>query len=220
MRITNTTFQFLSDLEKNNNRDWFEANKDRFTIASENFIQFTDALIHRISEFDPSIAQLSAKDCVFRLHRDTRFSKDKSPYKINFGAHLIRGGKGSGFAGYYFYCQPGASYIGGGIHQPEPAQLQLLRNSIRSNGKEFSGIVDDKAFTEQLQLNGEKLVKVPKGFDNNDPMGEYLKYKELVALHHLTDKEVLSEAFMNQCMNVFKRLSPFIRFINAALSEG
>src|ERR1051326_8450451 len=109
MTIKKETLRFLKDLGKNNDRDWFNKNKDKFVAANENFTGFVQGVISEVSKFDRSVAGLDAKKCVFRIYRDTRFSKDKSPYKTHFGATLMGKGKGCGIAGYYFHLQPGNS---------------------------------------------------------------------------------------------------------------
>src|ERR1044071_3490762 len=109
--IQRETLQFLKDLKSHNDRDWFNAHKDEFVSANENFIEFVRDLIGEVSRFDKSVAGLEAKNCVFRIYRDTRFSKDKSPYKTHFGATLLGKGKGCGIAGYYIHIEPGASML-------------------------------------------------------------------------------------------------------------
>src|SRR5262249_28721402 len=114
--IKKETVQFLKNLKSHNDRDWFTANKEKFISANENFIQFVDGLIGEVSRFDKSVAGLEAKDCVFRIYRDIRFSKDKSPYKTHFAATLLGKGEACGVAGYYFHLEPGNSFLAGGVH--------------------------------------------------------------------------------------------------------
>jgi uncharacterized protein (TIGR02453 family) len=218
--IKKETVQFLIDLKKNNDRDWFEANKEKFVSANQNFIEFTGALIPEVSKFDKSVGALNAKDCVFRIYRDTRFAKDKSPYKTNFGVHLMPGGKQSGKAGYYFHFQPGSSWLGGGLHLPEPKVLKAVREEISYNAKQFLKIINDKNFKSLFTIEGEKLAKVPQGFDKEDPMGEYLKYKELIIKHTVDDKTILSSDFTTYCAKVFKAITPFNTFVNNATTEA
>jgi uncharacterized protein (TIGR02453 family) len=212
--IAKETFSFLKDLKKNNDREWFNKNKDKYIAANENFIQFTSELIKETSKFDKSVIGLDAKDCVFRIYRDTRFAKDKSPYKNNFGMHIMPGGKGCAVAGYYFHFEPGSSFLGGGVHMTEPANLKAIRQEISYNGKEFLKIINDKTFKQLLTLKGEKLTKVPQGFDKEDPMAEYLKYKELMIHHAIPDKEITGPDFAGYCAKVFKAMVPFNVFVN------
>jgi uncharacterized protein (TIGR02453 family) len=216
--IKNDTLQFLSELKENNDRDWFNTNKDRFVDANENFIQFIQSVINEVSSFDKVVQGLDAKNCVFRIYRDTHFSKDKSPYKTNFGAALLLGTeKGRGIAGYYLHLQPGHSFLAGGVHTTEPANLKAIREEISHNGEEFLKIINDKNFKDSFEIKGEKLAKVPQGFENDDPMGEYLKYKELMIHHAVDDKTILSGNFTTYCVNILKAMVPFNSFLNASL---
>jgi uncharacterized protein (TIGR02453 family) len=212
--IKKETIQFLKDLKKNNNRDWFTANKDRFVAANDNFIDFIQALILEISKFDKSVIGLDAKKCVFRIYRDTRFSKDKSPYKSQFGAVLMGKGEGCEVAGYYLHLEPGGSFLAGGVHMTEPANFKAIREEISGNGKAFLKIINDKTFKEYFTIEGERLQKVPQGFDKEDPMGEYLKYKALMLQHKVNDKEITSDGYVKYCAARFKAMVPFNNFVN------
>lgn len=212
--IKKETIQFLKDLKSHNDREWFGKNKDKFISANENFIQFVQGVIDEMAKFDKSVAGIEAKSSVFRIYRDTRFSKDKSPYKTHFGATLMGKGKGCGVAGYYLHLEPGNSFLAGGVHMTEPADLKAIREEISDNGKEFMKIIGDKKFKENFKIEGEKLVKVPQGFDKEDPMGDYLKYKELMIHHSVGAKEITSEKFSSYCTKIFKMMIPFNSFIN------
>lgn len=216
--IKKETVQFLKELKAHNDRDWFNANKDRYLAANENFHQFVQGLITEAGKFDKSVAGLAAKDCTFRIYRDTRFAKDKSPYKTFMGAHLMGKGKGCGLAGYYFHFQPGKSFLAGGIHMSEPGQLKAIRQEISYRGKDFLKIINDKTFKQYFTLEGEKLQKMPQGFDKEDPMGDYLKYKELMIHHPVADKEILSGDFTSYAAKVFKAMVPFNTFVNEPVS--
>jgi uncharacterized protein (TIGR02453 family) len=212
--IKKETFQFLKNLKANNDRDWFNTNKDKFISANENFIAFVQELIGEVSKFDKTVSGLDAKNCVFRIYRDTRFSKDKSPYKTHFGATLMGKGKGCGIAGYYLHLEQGNTFLAGGVHMTEPADLKAIREEISENGKTFLKIINDKNFKDNFVIEGEKLVKVPTGFDKEDPMGDYLKYKELMIHHAVADKETISGDFIKYCTKVFKAMVPFNSFLN------
>jgi uncharacterized protein (TIGR02453 family) len=212
--IKKETLQFLKNLRANNDREWFNINKDKFISASENFIEFVNELIAEVSKFDRTVSGLDAKNCVFRIYRDTRFSKDKSPYKTYFGATLMGKGKGCGVAGYYLHLEPGNTFLAGGVHMTEPSKLKAIREEISENGKAFLKIINDKKFKDNFVIEGEKLVKVPQGFDKEDPMGEYLKYKELMIHHAVADREAVSEGFMKYCARIFAAMVPFNAFVN------
>ena len=215
MNITKETFQFLKEVKKNNNREWFNTNKDKYLAANDNFIAFTQTLINEVAKFDKSIAGLDAKSTVFRIYRDTRFSKDKTPYKTFFAAALMGKEKGNGVAGYYFHMEPGNSMLVGGVHATEPKALKEIRHEISANGKEFLKIINDKYFKDKFKIMGEKSVKVPQGFDKEDTMAEYLKYKELMICHSIDDKQILADDSISYCTKVYKAIQPFNAFVNA-----
>ena len=214
--IEKETLQFLRALKKNNERAWFNKNKDRFVAANENFTRFVQTLIDETAKFDKSAAGLVSKDAVFRIYRDIRFSKDKSPYKTHFGAVLT--GKGNGFlAGYYLHLEPGNAFLAGGVHMTEPENMKAIRARISAEGKKFLKIIGDKNFKKMFTIEGEKLGRVPQGFDKEDPMAEYLKYKNLTVIHSLDDKKILSDDFASYCAKIFKVMVPFNRFLNEAV---
>ena len=166
--LTKDTIDFLKKLDKNNDRDWFNANKASYVRANDNVIALTGDLIGRIAKFDPAVAGLDPKSCVFRIYRDTRFSKDKSPYKTNMGAFIAPGGRKGMAPGYYFHVQPGMFFAAAGKHMPDAGELLKMRNYIAANPKGFRKIVEGKKFRERFgELHGDRLVKPPKGFAPN-----------------------------------------------------
>ncbi len=218
--IKKETLQFLKDLKSHNNRDWFNANKDKFVRANENFTEFVQGLIGEVSKFDKSVSGLDAKECVFRIYRDVRFSKDKSPYKTHLAATLMGRGRMCGVAGYYLHLEPGNAFLAGGVHMTDPENLKAIREEISSNGKVFLRIIADKEFKSTFEIVGEKLVKVPQGFDKEDPMGDYLKFKELMIHHSVNDKEILSDGFTSYCVKIIRRMVPFNSFLNKPMVKS
>ncbi len=216
--ISKATFQFLTDLKANNQREWFTANKKRYEEAKAEFEVFVEALITRIVAFDPSISHHKAKDCVFRIYRDVRFSKDKSPYKTHFGAHVTPAKSRSEIhtrAGYYIHIEPGASMLAGGAYLPEATWLKNIRQEIDYNGAEFRSIIEGKGFKAIFgQVEGDKLKTMPKGYAVDHPDIELLKHKSFLASHALTDKQVLDAGFADHAAMVFKVLHPFDQFLN------
>src|SRR4051812_46071466 len=140
------TLKFLKTLKKNNNKPWFDSHRVQYEAARIDFSNFLQLVIDAVQKSDPSITGLTARDCLFRINRDIRFSKDKRPYKSHFGATIKRGGRKSVYAGYYFHLEPGQSFVGGGLWIPEPAQLKNLRQEIDYNWDEFEGIIKNKTF--------------------------------------------------------------------------
>ena len=220
--ITQVTFKFLKDLKKNNNRDWFLENKPTFEEAKKEIEIFIDQLIGEITQFDNSIAHHSAKDCIFRIYRDVRFSKDKSPYKTHFGAHISSAAKRSEIhskAGYYIHIEPGASMLAGGAYVPPGPWIKAIRQEIAYNANDFKKILNGKNFLEFFgEMEGEKLKKAPKGYTPDHPEIELLKYKSFLAVNNCTDQLITSPDFMDHCSKVFKALLPFDQFLNNAIA--
>ncbi|MBI3755889.1 MAG: DUF2461 domain-containing protein [Deltaproteobacteria bacterium] len=217
--ISKQTFQFLRDLKKNNNRNWFNNNKEKYQAAAAEFEDFVNVVIPDIARFDKSIAGVSARDCIFRIYRDVRFSKDKSPYKTHFGAWIVKSGRKShDEAGYYIHIEPDGSILAGGAHNPPSDWLMAIRGKIHSNGKEFKKIIGNAIFKKYFrEIEGEKLSRPPQGFDVGHPDIELLKQKSYLAVHKVKDNVVMSGDFAKLCAEVFKALYPFDKFLNQAI---
>ncbi|MET3538557.1 DUF2461 domain-containing protein [Chryseobacterium limigenitum] len=213
--ISTKTFDFIKKLTKNNNREWFNENKNLYTESQQNVISFLEDLINEMGEFDEELAKLDPKKALFRIYRDTRFSKDKIPYKTNFGASLGMG-KGSQKGGYYLHIEPGKSFLAGGIYMPESSVLKEVRKEISLYGEDFLKVINNKDFKKHFpELDqADKLKKVPQGFEKEDPMGEYLKLKSFIAVHNLKDEEVLDENAAKNMTEIFKAMKPFNDFLN------
>ncbi|MGZ5262852.1 MAG: DUF2461 domain-containing protein, partial [Kaistella sp.] len=181
--VKNSTLLFLKDLQQNNNREWFAENKDRYIAANSNVADFVEHLIDEIGKFDEDILKTDAKKALFRIYRDVRFSKDKSPYKTNFGAGLGMG-KGNKISGYYLHIEPGKSFLAGGVYQPETSVLKEIRKEISMNSTEFLKIIEQDTFRNNFRgLSVEnKLQRVPNGFEKDDPMAEFLKPKNFIVV--------------------------------------
>src|SRR5688572_27930715 len=192
--LAKETVDFLKKLSKNNNRDWFNANKDAFVKANDNVIAMTGELISLIAQFDPEISGIDPKSCVFRIYRDVRFSKDKSPYKTNLGAFIAPGGKKTMAPGYYFHVQPAMFFSAAGKHLPDPSELLKIRNAIAKNTKEFLKFVEDKKFKHRFgDLDGDRLSRPPKGFAADHPAIEYLKLKSFTVSEEFSAKDAVSK---------------------------
>jgi uncharacterized protein (TIGR02453 family) len=216
-----STLKFLKSLKKNNNKPWFDAHRKDYESAKEDFSAFVQAVIDKHGKKDKTINQLKAKDCMFRINRDVRFSKDKSPYKTNMGAYINRGGKKSVFGGYYFHCEPGESFMGGGLWMPMPPELNKVRQEIDYNFNEFKKIVQSKKFKsiyKDLSRSVEYvLTRVPKGYEPTNPAAEYLKMKSFVALANLKDSDITSKNLISKTVEAFEALQPLVEFINEAV---
>jgi uncharacterized protein (TIGR02453 family) len=209
---------FLSGLEQNNNKPWFEANRAAYETARSAFVSFVDELIGDFGRVE-DLKGIAAKDCVMRIYRDMRFSKDKTPYKINMSASIGPGGKKSPRLSYYFHLQPhGESMVAGGLHMPEPAQLNKFRAAIARNARPFKSVITAPSFRKYFgDLSGEKLKSAPQGYDRAHPEIELLRLKEVVAVHHIPDAEVLAPKFRSQVVGAFTAMKPFLDYLNSVV---
>lgn len=222
--LHSSTLKFLKDLKRNNNKPWFDKNRTNYENAKTDFITFIQNVIDQHGKKDNSIKNLTAKNCLFRINRDIRFSKDKSPYKTNFGASINKGGrKAFDSAGYYFHLEPGNSFTGGGIYMPMPDMLKKVRQEIDYNLKDFKKILTSKKFKSvygDLTRNEEFLLsRVPKGYEPDNPAAEFLKLKSFIAMTSLSDKDLTSKSLVSKTVAAFDALQPLIEFLNQSISE-
>ena len=220
--LQSSTLKFLKGLKKNNNKPWFEKNKNSYLAAKDDIEQLTGQLLNRLGKTDKSIADLKAKDCQFRIYRDVRFSKDKTPYKTNMGAWMNKGGKKINSAGYYFHCEPGHSFIAGGFYLPMPPELNKIRQEIDYNFDEWKKIINNKNFKKYFVkgVEGiESLSRPPKGYDDTNPAIEFLKMKSFIVTHQLTDTDIQSKTLVKEVLKTYEAMKPFIDFLNHAVAE-
>lgn len=217
------TIKFLKDLKKNNNKPWFDMHRKQYETAKEDFAQFVQLLIDKQGETDQSIASLKAKECMFRINRDIRFSKDKSPYKTNFGASINKGGKKAMVAGYYFHLEPGQSFAGGGMYMPMPDDLRKVRQEIDYNWDVFKKIIGSKKFKTvygELDRSEEYMLsRVPKGYEADNPAADYLRLKSFIAFVPLTDTDLTSKTLLKKTIDAFETLQPLLNFLNEAVEN-
>lgn len=211
---------FLIELGANNNKEWMDANRGAYLQAKADFETLVNALLQNLQAIDAGLNGLTAKDCIFRINRDIRFSKDKSPYKHNFGASIAEGGKKSLNAGYYLHIQPGdESFVGGGLYMPPGEQLKKVRQEIDYNAPELLKIVTEKDFKQAYgRVQGEKLSRAPKGYDPHHPNIEFLKLKSYIGLHKLSDEDIKSPNLIDNLTHKCQVLKPFLDFLNVAIS--
>ncbi|MFT4094454.1 MAG: DUF2461 domain-containing protein [Niabella sp.] len=216
-----STLKFLKDLKLNNNKPWFDNNRKRYEAAKDDFAGFIDTVMLQFAKNDPSVVHLKAKDCMFRINRDVRFSKDKSPYKTNFGAYINGDGKKSMTAGYYFHLEPGDSFTGGGMWQPPADMLAKVRQEIDYNLAEFQKIVTAKAFRTTYgglsREDGFVLSRVPKGYETDNPAAGYLKFKSFIGVQPISDDDLTGKFLVGKTISAFKALLPLNHFLNKAL---
>ena len=217
LQIDKSTLQFLSDLKRNNNRDWFNENRKGYEAAKLNYEAFLQGVINSITTFDPIFRGLEAKSCTFRINRDIRFSPDKTIYKTHMGGFIVRGGKKNGdkYTGYYVHVEPGNSLIAGGAHIPPAGWLTAIREKIAEQGDELNKIISNKDFVKYFgTIEGEKLKTAPKGFPKDHPYVELLKFKSYLAEKSFTDEEITSGECFDTIVKGFRAMKPFNDFLN------
>ncbi len=221
-QVVSDIFAFLRELRENNNREWFAGHKPRYQQLKEGFEELVNRLIGKIALWDEDVKNLTAKDCVYRIYRDVRFSPDKSPYKTHFAAYICGfRGRNSGRCGYYFHLEPGGSLLGGGCYCPEPALLKRLRQDIYDNIEEFTSIIREPEFAAEFsEIDPEgKLKKVPAPFPADFPEADLLKHKHYDVLSVKPDKWFESKEVVAKADAVFKKMYKFNRFLNYTIDE-
>ncbi|MFC2115609.1 DUF2461 domain-containing protein [Bacteroidota bacterium] len=214
------SLSFISDLKKNNHKEWFHANRARYDEARAEFLAMVEVLVSEIGVFDPDLGSVNPKSALFRINRDIRFSKDKSPYKTNFGAFIIKGGKKSGNAGYYFHLEPGGTFVGGGIYHPAPEILKVVRSEIYGNPEEFHDIINEKTFKDYFgDMYDDRLKTAPKGYPKDFEYIELLTYKSYIVSRQFDENSINRDEFLRQTLEAYRRMYPLIRFINYALDS-
>ena len=216
-QIDKNTIEFLKALSNNNNKEWFDKNRAQYIAAKNNFETFVQELIHEITEFEPILKGLEAKSCIYRINRDIRFSNDKTPYKTNLGALIMKGGRKNfcRYPGYYLHIEPNNCFLAGGAYMPPPDWLTAIREKISEQPDEFLRIINavelKKYFSE---LQGEKLKKAPKGFDPAHKQIELLKYKNYYVSKQVSDKQIIESGYLKYVLNIFKTVKPFHDFLD------
>jgi len=212
---TKTILDFIHQLKENNNREWFEANRKMYQKSKKEFEALLAELIKGLSELDPQLEGLKPKDCTFRINRDIRFSKDKRPYKTNFGGVIARGGKKSHHALFYIHLEPGNCFLAGGVYMPANEYLNMVRQEIDYNPEEFRSIINDAAFKKYFGgLEGEKLKRAPKGYSPDNPNIDLINFKSYLAMHNVSDQLVTSEKLVPYALEIYRAMMPMYNFIN------
>jgi len=217
--IQKSTFKFLSDLKKNNNREWFEKNKEnRYKPAHENMFQFMDSLIAEMKKVD-NIETMSGKKALFRIYRDVRFSKDKLPYKPFFGGRIKRATSWLR-GGHYIHIEPGNCFIAGGFFNPNSDDLKLIRDEIAHDAKPLREILEDPDFKKTWGVfEGDAVKNSPRGYDGDHPGIDLIRFKQFHLSHHFTDEEVLSEDFIFEVVKSFLVIRPYFNYMSEVLTR-
>ena len=211
-------FHFLIDLQINNNRNWFNDNKSRYEEAKDEFLQFLGDFLPQLKALDPQINVDDPKKCMFRIYRDVRFSKNKAPYKTNFGAFFAKDGRKSGHAGYYMHIEPDHCFIGGGIYKPDAQSLKAIRQHIYDHPEDFKNIIKNDEFQSYFpEIHGEKLKRAPKDFPKEFKDIELLKHKSYAMIHPVSNEFWAQKDLKKQLLKIYKIQLPFNHFLNEAV---
>ncbi|WP_316737684.1 DUF2461 domain-containing protein [Pedobacter aquatilis] len=215
------TLVFIQNVADNNNREWFAENKQRYEEAKSDVLNLVAEIIPELSKVDPLISsETDPKKSLMRIYRDVRFSKNKDPYKNNFGIWFSAKSKGGNEPGYYLHIQPGKNFLAGGYWMPEAAHLKLIRQEIDYNFSDFEKVITEKNFKSSFKLGtGNALKNAPKGYDPADPNIEFLKLKSFEATTQIDDEEFLKPTIVNKLVSSFKTVNPLVAFLRNALEQ-
>ena len=217
--LTLSTLEFLQELAENNNREWFTEHRKRYDVAKTEMEALVKDLIKGIGEFE-NLPNTEPKDCLFRINRDIRFSKNKAPYKEWLSAAVGPGGRHSGRIDFYVHIQPGESFLGAGMWNPTPKQLAKFRQEIDFNPEALKSIIEAPEFKAYFpEAWGESLQRMPKGYPENHPDIALLKRKQLFFMHKYTDAEVTSPNFAKEIVNGCRLIKPYCDFLNYLFFE-
>ena len=219
---TQNILRFLQELAENNNREWFQANKNTYTNCKKDFEHFVAQWIERMAELDPQLGLLKPADCNWRIYRDTRFSLDKTPYKDHFGSFIAaHGGKKSQWAGWYLHLQPCQCMFAAGMWCPEPELLRAVRTSIYNNYEELEEMMAVNEFRKYFTDFDKDytLKKIPAGFPADFSHADWLKLKMFSVSCQLTDEQVSAPDFIDQLMDICRAAKPLNDFLNYTFEE-
>jgi len=212
------TLSFLKDLSKNNNKDWFEANRDRYEAELQKVRNFAQLVLESLREKD-EIETPSGRKSLQRIYRDVRFSKNKSPYKSHWGGGFRRATKLKR-GGFYYHIEPGNSFVGGGFWGPSSADLLHIRKQIEGDAKPLRAILNSKDFKANFgELRGEQVKTAPKGFNKESPEIDLLRYKQFLLKKDFSDSEVLAPNFHKKVAEGFLQMIPFFDYMSDILTH-
>ncbi|MGZ3757590.1 MAG: DUF2461 domain-containing protein [Mucilaginibacter sp.] len=217
--IKKETLIFFREIAEHNNKPWFELNKSRYEKIKADYLDFIALLLKEIRKIEP-IHEKDRKKYADRIYRDIRFSKDKSPYKRSISSLIERAPDGKKCP-FYIHIEPGNSFAGGGVWQPEPDLLKKVRQEIDYNGSVFNAIINKQSFKDTFgELTGETLIRPPQGYDNDNPNIALIKLKQYIVRRHFTDDEVTSPQFLDKLIHAYTEAQPFYSFFDAVKQEG
>lgn len=219
--LSAATLNFLRELKAHNQRAWFHRNHDRYEAARAGMVDLVDAVIAGLAHFEPHFLEIDPADCLFRINRDTRFSKDKSPYKAHFGAFITDRGRKVSRAGYYVHIEPGGCLVAGGLYQPPAPELKAVRRAILADAAPLRALLKQPAFRKAFgpELPGARLKTVPRDVPRDHPDADLLRYTSFEVYRMVPDREALSSTFAKTAVRDFRLMKEFVHWLNAALDR-
>lgn len=216
-----STFTFLTNLKKNNNREWFAEHKHEYEAAKENVVELVAEVLKCLSKNEPAYKEINPSKLIMRIYRDVRFSKNKDPYKLNFGIPISTKAKGVDGPGFYLHIQPNESFIGGGYWMPDADKLKMIRQEIDYNGEALKKILNSKSFTKYYEGLSEedKLKTAPKDYLKDHQDIELLKLKSFTAFHSISDTELQDKSVAKKIANAIEAMQPLINWLDEALQK-
>ncbi len=213
-------YNFLKNLSLNNNKEWFDANKDVYQSTRQKALHLTEVLINEIRSFDTNVPYIEAKDCLYRIYRDVRFSNDKTPYKTYYGIYIARNGRKAVYPGYYLHIMPGGSFLSGGVYMPQPEVLKAIRNEIYYHVDDYLKIVEEPSFKSTFSYFDEDKMKTnPKDYPKDFKHIDLLRYRSHAPYINLSDEQLLSGDIIDFLIEKYRMIYPFNKFINDAIGN-
>jgi uncharacterized protein (TIGR02453 family) len=213
----NSVLSFAADLKIHNNREWFLEHRNQFEAARTQFEIYITALINELSITEP-LVDISAKDCIFRLNRDLRFTKDKTPYKPYLSAYIAPGGRKSRLLGYYVHLEPGNCMLAGGLYEPTLLQLAAWRQTIDRDSQPFKKIVENETFRKFFgEVGGVRLKTIPRGYPKDHPEANLLQLKSITVIRKITNEVVSSPGFLKETLDTFHAMKPFLKYLDSLI---
>ncbi len=220
--LNKSVLDFLKLLKNNNNKPWMDANRDKYLQAKVFFEEFGANLIVELQKMDNKLDGITIKDCTFRINRDVRFSKNKEPYKNNFGLSIKQGGRKSIFSGYYVHLEPGASFLAAGFYAPDADILKKIRQEIDYNLAKFEKVIKNKKLVESFTnglLQDDALKNAPKGYEKDNKAANYLKLKHFVLTTPISNEDLLAKDAIKKIAGTLKNARPFVEIINESIDD-
>lgn len=219
--LTSATLNFLRDLKAHNHRAWFLKQRPRYLAARAEVVETVDAVLAGLAHFEPHVLEQDPEDCLFRINRDTRFSSNKTPYKVHFGAFITDRGRRADRAGYYVHVEPGGCLVAGGLYQPPPPLLKAVRRALLEDAAGLRRVLRKPAFVKAFgrELPGARLKTVPRDVPRDHPDADLLRYTSFEVYRAVPDREALSAGFVKNVVGDFRRMRDLVHWLNAALDR-